>query len=233
MAAAFFGATVAAFSLAILRGRKLKARRTACSILEDELRNGHAKLWAMLSCRIGKQLNIKLVCNYLKKRGLNDPSRGHVCTYLTHMDMENLLLFARGHVLATLEVKPSNIPEAGNGLFATRNITNGSFLCVYRGTKLSLAKVMSLPMSARDYIMGGFGLNAHVDASQHTDVLARYLNDNFDTSKINTRFIKLESDACAMVFSTRDILKGEELYVSYGESYWRARKGYHRNRADK
>ena len=76
----------------------------------------------------------------------------------------------------------------------------------------------------RDYVMGGFGLNVHVDASQHKHVLARYINDNFDKSKLNAEFVKFEADACAIVCTIRKVRKGEEIYVDYGESYWRARK---------
>ena len=81
-----------------------------------------------------------------------------------------------------------------------------------------------MSVSDRDYVMGGFGLNVHVDVSKHKNVLARYINDNFDKSKLNARFAKIERDACAIVYTTRRLETGEEIYVGYGESYWRARR---------
>merc|ERR1711991_328743 len=102
---------------------------------------------------------------------------------LSLKDVEILSIYVRGHVAQNvLFVSKSLIAEAGKGLFAAKRIKKGQLICIYRGTKLSFAQVLKLPMSEKDYIMGGFGLNVHVDASKHLDVLARYINDNFDKS---------------------------------------------------
>ena len=52
---------------------------------------------------------------------------------------------------------------------------------------------------------------------------AGYVNDHFDTSKLNARFEKDRQRRVATLIATRDIRCGEEIYASYGESYWRAR----------
>ena len=54
-----------------------------------------------------------------------------------------------------VEVRCSVIPNAGQGLFATRNFTKGDLLGVYRGRVLSLLQAHQL--EDRDYLMGGFG----------------------------------------------------------------------------
>jgi hypothetical protein len=216
MSGAFFGLLSTALALAVRR-RWAQGRVRG---LVEELREGHRKLWLVLSDTKGKHLNEKSVKSYLKKRKLADPLR----TDLLYEELESLLFWARGYVRNTLEVKDSKIQGAGQGLFVTRNVKEGEFLCVYRGTKLSLAQVMKMSVSDRDYVMGGFGLNVHVDASKHKNVLARYINDNFDKSKLNARFAKIERDACAIVYTTRRLETGEEIYVGYGESYWRARR---------
>lgn len=72
--------------------------------------------------------------------------------------------------------------------------------------------------------MGGFGLNCHIDAKPHLDVWARYINDNLDDQQaINCKFVKLKEQKMARVIATRDICPGEELYLKYGDVYWRGK----------
>lgn len=91
----------------------------------------------------------------------------------------------------------------------------------YYGQVLSLWQAMNL--ENRDYLMGGFGLNAHVNAHFALNSSARYVNDNFDQSKLNARFEKNKATRRATLLAIRRIQAGEEIYASYGESYWRAR----------
>ena len=120
-----------------------------------------------------------------------------------------------------VEVRQSRIPDAGDGLFAARRFEAGAVLGEYRGQVLSLLQAYKL--EDRDYLMGGFGLNAHVDARFALDAPARYVNDNFDPTKLNARFEKNKEAKRALLLATRRIEAGEEVYASYGESYWRAR----------
>ena len=120
-----------------------------------------------------------------------------------------------------LEVRPSLIAGGGDGLFAARAFGEGEVLGEYRGQVLSLLQAYKL--EDRDYLMGGFGLNAHVDARFALDAPARYVNDNFDPTKLNARFEKNKEAKRALLLATRRIEAGEEVYASYGESYWRAR----------
>ena len=76
----------------------------------------------------------------------------------------------------------------------------------------------------RDYLMGGFGLNCHIDGQHHTEFHARYINDHADPAAINARFVKCRKTRKALVVALRDIRAGEEVYCSYGEAYWRAAK---------
>lgn len=120
-----------------------------------------------------------------------------------------------------LEVRPSLIPGAGCGLFTKALLRKDSVVCEYRGWQLTLVEV--LQRRNRKYVMGGFGLNCHVDAPP--EVLARYINDSFNTSKLNCRFRKQKSLKYAQIIATRDIQAGEELYASYGSVYWKGSNG--------
>uniref|UniRef100_A0A0G4GDC7 SET domain-containing protein n=1 Tax=Chromera velia CCMP2878 TaxID=1169474 RepID=A0A0G4GDC7_9ALVE len=126
-----------------------------------------------------------------------------------------------------LEVKDSSIPGAGQGLFLREveedeGAKKGDVLCEYTGTHLTLLQF--LRTKDRTYVMGGFGLNCHIDAGPHKNVLARYINDNFDSEKLNCKFVKLKSEKKALVVALRDIAPGEELFASYGQVYWRAKE---------
>lgn len=120
-----------------------------------------------------------------------------------------------------VEVRPSLIPNSGNGLFAARDFEAGEPLGEYRGRVLSLLQAHRL--EDRDYLMGGFGLNSHVDARFALDAPARYVNDNFDKSQLNAEFHKDKARKRAILVATRFIKRGEEIYASYGESYWTSR----------
>uniref|UniRef100_A0A7S0LDV9 SET domain-containing protein n=1 Tax=Coccolithus braarudii TaxID=221442 RepID=A0A7S0LDV9_9EUKA len=120
-----------------------------------------------------------------------------------------------------IEVRQSLIPNSGDGLFATRGFAAGETIGEYYGQVLTLLQAHRL--EHRDYLMGGFGINAHVDARFAMDAPARYINDHFDQTKLNARFEKLKPKRRALAVATRDIRAGEEIYASYGETYWRAR----------
>lgn len=120
-----------------------------------------------------------------------------------------------------VEVRTSRIPDSGDGLFAAREFAVGDTLGEYRGRVLSLLQATRL--EDRDYLMGGFGINAHVDARFAVDAPGRYVNDHFDKKMLNAAFEKDKARKRAVLVATRRIVRGEEIYASYGESYWRSR----------
>ena len=120
-----------------------------------------------------------------------------------------------------LRVAPSTIKGAGEGLFATERIAANDTIGFYRGEVLTLREALQL--KDRDYLMGGFGPNAHVDASKAFAMPGRYVNDSFDASRLNARFYKSKATRSARVVALRDIGEGEEIFASYGRSYWSAR----------
>ena len=120
-----------------------------------------------------------------------------------------------------LRVAPSTIKGAGEGLFATERIAADETIGFYRGEVLTLREAVAL--KDRDYLMGGFGPNAHVDARDAFAMPGRYVNDSFDASRLNARFDKTKATRSARVVALRDIEEGEEIFASYGRSYWTAR----------
>ena len=120
-----------------------------------------------------------------------------------------------------LRVAPSTVKGAGEGLFATQAIAAHETIGFYRGEVLTLREALQL--KDRDYLMGGFGPNAHVDASKAFAMPGRYVNDSFDASRLNARFDKSKATRSARVVALRDVEAGEEIFASYGRSYWTAR----------
>jgi len=120
-----------------------------------------------------------------------------------------------------VEARRSRLPRGGDGLFAARAFGVGEVLGEYHGRVLSLYQATQL--ENRDYLMGGFGINAHVDARFALGAAARYVNDHFDPTARNARFVKDKAEKRATLVATRTIRRGEEIYASYGESYWSAR----------
>ena len=122
-----------------------------------------------------------------------------------------------------LEVRDSEIPNAGSGLFFKPNeksqqvINTGATICFYTGHRHNF--VSQKYISDKSYLMN-VGGDVLVDPGPLLSIKARYINDPLNEDFINCEFVS-EPDAirCAVV-ATRDILSDEELYISYGEFYW-------------
>ena len=120
---------------------------------------------------------------------------------------------------ACLSVKQSNLgPEVGDGLFAAKPIFGpGVHLCDYTGTYYNTKDAMA--KQNHSYLMR-LGSQTYVDALDHLDVLARFINDCRNPALHNVKFVKVPGLCKAKVVTLRPILEGEELYVDYGKWYW-------------
>lgn len=128
-----------------------------------------------------------------------------------------------------LQVKPSTIPNAGDGLFATRLIPKDTTFG-YTGKRAKESSVSSQGRGAgrgwgRQYlpysIRVGRGRNKIViDACQTNDHVARYVNDPRGTNKQpNASLVEWRRKAYLQI--DRDIQPGEEILANYGAEYWR------------
>ncbi|MDC0366806.1 SET domain-containing protein-lysine N-methyltransferase [bacterium] len=124
-------------------------------------------------------------------------------------------------------VAPSTIPKAGKGLFAAVNIPKGTVLGHYTGKVLStdeqepdsaymlIACTRPSWLSAKEFEAkkdkeGCVTIDGAVDGS-----ILGYANDNADENAINA-----DINDNATFTAARDIEKGEEIFVDYGEHYW-------------
>ena len=142
----------------------------------------------------------------------------------------NLPPFPLGEYEHGLRVAPSTIDGAGNGLFTTVPIPKGTTVCYYTGYRHHYQSQKRL--KNRAYIMklqNGWPrfdrrADGFVDALPTENVLARFINDPRIEERCNVAFehIKKPDIWYCPVVAQRDIVSGEELFVSYGPRYWEA-----------
>jgi hypothetical protein len=114
-----------------------------------------------------------------------------------------------------LVVRPSLVSGAGEGLFTTRFCPKGTRLCQYKGTRLTGLQLLRTPNWK--YI-ANYGFDFFLDAREHPEVKARFVNHHFDPASRNVDAEYVDGNI--YFFATRDIEPNEELYLDYGEEYW-------------
>lgn len=126
-------------------------------------------------------------------------------------------------------MRPSLLKQAGNGLFADQSFLKGQIITEYGGEIID--RKTALQRSAcgrgshiRTLIMGMYAIDGFKHPSAGLPG-GSFANDARDVQKQNAKYVIKSSAQNPMprVFlqATRDIQRGEEVYVSYGKSYWR------------
>ena len=120
-----------------------------------------------------------------------------------------------------LAVKKSLLPNAGKGLFTTKEIAKGKRIVEYKG-RLQKWKDVKHEDGHNGYLML-INRNAVINAL-NSKTFGRYANDARGLSKKpglrnNAEYVS-EGRKC-FIESIRKIKKGEEILVGYGKEYWR------------
>ena len=115
------------------------------------------------------------------------------------------------HSCFSLEIKKSQIKDAGKGVFTLDFIPNETMIDVYTGNRYPY------PMSFYFIsICDSYG----IDAGSFPRCYMAMINDSFGSLfKDNCEF-RIKDDN-VYVYSLRDIYPEEELFVSYGDEYWK------------
>lgn len=119
-----------------------------------------------------------------------------------------------------LEIKESNIPNAGLGLFTKEFIAKGTKIVQYRGKRRTWKDVKN---EDGNFYIFYVTRNHIIDANNYKKSFARYINDASGLKKVkgctnNTEFVR-EGDK-VFVIAIKDIAAGGELFVGYGKEYW-------------
>ena len=126
-----------------------------------------------------------------------------------------------------MEVLPSTVKGAGLGTFATNFIPKDTDLGKYYGDVLTTQPANTdYAWTIFDKDTLGNTITKWVDGINYKDNNPlRYVNSPIKHSEkniVNTIMFMKEGDVHYK--STRDIKKGEELFIDYGDAYWTSRK---------
>ena len=124
--------------------------------------------------------------------------------------------------LLHLGIKPSNIPNAGSGLFTYIDIPPKTIICKYEGTTIDRA----------DYNNSGYAVDIPkgrvIDGSSTQSSIGRYANNCRPSDKAhckcnNAKFaISTRAGITTInIKSTKFIKAGSEIFVAYGRGYWK------------
>jgi len=111
-----------------------------------------------------------------------------------------------------LEIKDSNIKNAGKGVFTLEFIPNNTFIDEYTGI------IMNHVFCGSYFVLIREGLG--IDAQTFPRCYMAMINDNIGSLfEHNCKF--MICDDKVEIWSIKDIYKGDELYISYGNEYWK------------
>ena len=130
------------------------------------------------------------------------------------------------HLHRSVQVKQSNIPNAGKGLFAKKEYRNNDLIGHYRGQVLS-NRQHSRRYGASQKDQGPYSLQVRkdtvVDSSCHRFVMSM-ANGTARQRDANARFVSRmnsETSGKVAVRATKRIRIGDEILVHYGRDYFR------------
>ena len=123
--------------------------------------------------------------------------------------------------LRGVRIKASEIPRAGKGLYAARDFKKGDLVARYTGDQVS---------TGGDHDGSAYVLElsevVSIDAARTNTAEGRMINDSRGSGKRNnTRFSCNQAAKTAVLRATRNLKKGEELFVGYGRNFWPNRVG--------
>lgn len=122
-----------------------------------------------------------------------------------------------------VEVRKSNIPKAGLGLFALRTFRKGERVVEYKGERLT---VNEYDQRYQEEAMGAYGIQLdehHVlDARKTTSGLGRYACDFHGSRKLPNVEYLIDDDDRIWLTAVRQINPGDEILADYGEEMHRA-----------
>lgn len=123
-----------------------------------------------------------------------------------------------------LQVKESQIPNSGRGLFLLTERKQGELIALFRGEVLSYEAAEQRALKNEDGYFINMSNGTILD-SMHVECFAKYANDAHGLGKtkfkINTQIQLIGKDHIACLIAIKDIKSGEEIFTTYGKKYWK------------
>jgi len=111
-----------------------------------------------------------------------------------------------------LMLKPSSLGgPSGRGMFSPFYIPKGCYVGLYDGVVAGDSETEASQSDGILKLQPGY----NVDGAHHGNWMY-YINDNKDKKRIN-----LEINCLGMLKTVKTILPGDEMFVSYGDDYWK------------
>lgn len=118
---------------------------------------------------------------------------------------------------------PSQIQDAGYGLFTAIDIYKDEIIAIYKGKILSEAEINKRVKEGKDRYFINM-LNGSIMDSINSKCFAKYANDANGKSKSkfkNNAVIILTDKDKVCLLALKDIPAGDEIFCSYGIKYWK------------
>ena len=109
-----------------------------------------------------------------------------------------------------LEIRNSQIKQAGLGLFTNETILENTLIDYYTGRKQRL--------QTSNYFFE-ITTDRGIDAGSYPRCYMAMANDSFNSVYANNCEFRVDNETVS-VWSIRKIEAGEELFISYGDTYW-------------
>lgn len=120
---------------------------------------------------------------------------------------------------AKTKVRPSTLPNSGQGLFAEQDIKKGEPIAMITGPIYNATELKAIVRD--EYILEDVCGTRFIDVEGP----ARYANDARGLTRMpgtnnNSAFLSYE-DGTLWLEATKKIKAGEEIFVAYGKQYWK------------
>ena len=122
------------------------------------------------------------------------------------------------------EVRPSQIPGAGKGLYTKKDIKKGERVVEYLGEIITDAECDKRAEKDQYGYIFYISKNKCIDAFHMPEVVARYANDANGLTKIKGIRNNCSYEVwkrSGWIKAEKNIKAGDEILVSYGAEYWR------------
>lgn len=122
-----------------------------------------------------------------------------------------------------LYIEPSQIKNAGKGLFTAINIYKNEIISVFKGEIITNKEAEKRAQLNNDKYFINL-LDGSIMDSMHTDGYAKYANDAQGLSHSsfkNNAVITLDDNNNVCIKASKKIKLGEEVFCSYGKRYWK------------
>lgn len=128
----------------------------------------------------------------------------------------------------SVNVKTSQIPKSGNGLYAKQTFRRGDVICEYEGEIITWSECERRSDEGHEGYAVFITKNRCIDAYFTPWAKGRYANDARGIGRVpgltNNAHYEIQTrkgEKRIFIVATRTIQPGQEIFVHYGDDYWR------------